>query len=198
MGKKVVLNINDKDLITNFSNYLNNQLAACLRNNKDVIFLCIGTDRSTGDSLGPLIGYKLKTLIKDKFLILGDLENPVHAKNLRETIAFIKNNYKNPFIIAIDACLGSIKNVGNIVIENEPLLPGSAMNKNLPCVGDLSITAIVNVCGPFDFIVLQSTRLYNVMHLADIISRCIYLSILRISKENDSIYNNSSYYTDLE
>lgn len=185
-------------MITNFSNYLNNQLAACLRNNKDVIFLCIGTDRSTGDSLGPLIGYKLKTLIKDKFLILGDLENPVHAKNLRETIAFIKNNYKNPFIIAIDACLGSIKNVGNIVIENEPLLPGSAMNKNLPCVGDLSITAIVNVCGPFDFIVLQSTRLYNVMHLADIISRCIYLSILRISKENDSIYNNSSYYTDLE
>ena len=25
---------------------------------KGVVFLCIGTDRSTGDSLGPLIGYK--------------------------------------------------------------------------------------------------------------------------------------------
>ena len=25
-----------------------------------VIFLCIGTDRSTGDSLGPLVGHKLR------------------------------------------------------------------------------------------------------------------------------------------
>ena len=28
---------------------------------KGVLFLCIGTDRSTGDSLGPLIGYKLRS-----------------------------------------------------------------------------------------------------------------------------------------
>ena len=30
-----------------------------LKKKKNVLFLCIGTDRSTGDSLGPLIGYKL-------------------------------------------------------------------------------------------------------------------------------------------
>ena len=30
------------------------------RHKKKLVFLCIGTDRSTGDSLGPLIGYKLK------------------------------------------------------------------------------------------------------------------------------------------
>ena len=33
-----------------------------LRNNiykKDLIILCIGTDRSTGDSLGPLVGSRL-------------------------------------------------------------------------------------------------------------------------------------------
>ena len=29
-----------------------------------VVFLCIGTDRSTGDSLGPLLGYKLKDVYK--------------------------------------------------------------------------------------------------------------------------------------
>ncbi len=28
--------------------------------NQEIIILCIGSDRSTGDSLGPLIGYKLK------------------------------------------------------------------------------------------------------------------------------------------
>lgn len=198
MKKKVVFNIDDKNLITNFSNYLSCELATSLRANKDIIFLCIGTDRSTGDSLGPLVGHKLWTLLKDKFLVLGNLQNPVHAKNLRETMDFIKSNYKNPFIIAIDACLGNVKNIGNIVIENGPLLPGSAMNKNLPGVGDLSISAIVNVCGPFDFIVLQSTRLYTVMHLADVISKCIYFSTLKLSKEDDSTYNDSSYYTNLE
>lgn len=30
------------------------------RGKEGVVFLCIGTDRSTGDSLGPLIGHKLK------------------------------------------------------------------------------------------------------------------------------------------
>ena len=29
---------------------------------RGVVFLCIGTDRSTGDSLGPLIGYKLRKM----------------------------------------------------------------------------------------------------------------------------------------
>ena len=41
--------------------------------NRDIIFLCIGTDRSTGDSLGPLIGYKLKPIISQKLYIYGSL-----------------------------------------------------------------------------------------------------------------------------
>ena len=31
-------------------------------NRKGVLLFCIGTDRSTGDSLGPLIGHKLRDL----------------------------------------------------------------------------------------------------------------------------------------
>mgnify|MGYP000231911284 FL=1 len=47
-----------------------------------VVFLCIGTDRSTGDSLGPLIGYQLKEKRLERVAILGTLERPVHAMNL--------------------------------------------------------------------------------------------------------------------
>ena len=36
---------------------------------KGVVFLCIGTDRSTGDSLGPLIGYKLRDMKRSLSLI---------------------------------------------------------------------------------------------------------------------------------
>ena len=46
------------------------------RKNK-VLFLCIGTDRSTGDSLGPLIGYKLTECGVANARILGTLEKPV-------------------------------------------------------------------------------------------------------------------------
>ena len=47
-----------------------------------VIFLCIGTDRSTGDSLGPLVGHKLRKCRLKKAAVIGTLDKPVHAMNL--------------------------------------------------------------------------------------------------------------------
>ena len=44
--------------------YLYRELTPILKSKRVIIFLCIGTDRSTGDSLGPLVGYKLKSLKK--------------------------------------------------------------------------------------------------------------------------------------
>lgn len=146
---------------------------------RNIIFLCIGTDRSTGDSLGPLVGEKLKFLVRDKVMVFGNLENPVHAKNLIETMDKIYSTYENPYIIAVDACLGSLHNVGKVIIEQKPLTPGAAMNKSLPAVGNISITGIVNISGSLEFMVLQNTRLYTVMQLAEVISKGIYHSILK-------------------
>ena len=53
------------------------------------------------------------------------------------------------------------------------------MNKDLPSVGDLSITGIVNISGTLEFMVLQNTRLYTVMQLADTISKGIYHSVIK-------------------
>ncbi len=137
------------------------------------------TDRSTGDSLGPLVGEKLKFLIRGRVTLFGNLENPVHAKNLKETISIIDSKYKNPYIIAIDACLGSIQNIGKIIVDSKPLYPGSAVNKDLPAIGDLSINGVVNISGAMEFMVLQNTRLYTVMNLANYISKAIYHSIIK-------------------
>ncbi|NLZ49552.1 MAG: spore protease YyaC [Clostridiales bacterium] len=146
---------------------------------RDIIFLCVGTDRSTGDSLGPLVGDKLKFLSREQIHVYGNLQYPVHAKNLTDTIDKILSTHNNPYIIAIDACLGALHNVGKIIVEAKPLTPGSAMNKDLPQVGNLSITGVVNISGALDFMILQNTRLYTVMLLADVISRGIYHSILK-------------------
>lgn len=137
---------------------------------KDIIILCIGTDRSTGDSLGPLTGTKFR-LLNDHPHIFGTLDDPVHATNLPSTLAQIREQYASPYIVAVDACLGRIENIGYVTIGKGSLKPGAAVNKDLPPVGDMYITGIVNVGGFMEHLVLQSTRLNLVMRMADTIAQ---------------------------
>lgn len=137
-----------------------------------VIVLCIGTDRSTGDSLGPLVGEQLKSLCKHA-QILGNLREPVHAVNLEKVLDKVFTQYSNPFIIAVDASLGRLENVGTIKLGHGAIKPGAAVNKDLPPVGNFHITGIVNVGGFMEYMVLQNTRLFTVMKMVDIISHGI-------------------------
>lgn len=141
-----------------------------LADGDDLVVLCIGTDRCTGDALGPLIGSRLQKSGLAHVNVYGTLENPVHATNLQETLEKLRSRHKQPLIIAIDACLGKIDNVGNIMVGKGPLKPGAGVNKDLPAVGDLFITGIVNVGGFMDYLVLQNTRLYLIIRLADVIA----------------------------
>ncbi len=133
------------------------------------VLLCIGTDRSTGDCLGPLVGSKILSLQQNFFAVYGTLESPVHASNLKDIIDEIHKNHDNPFIIAVDACLGRIENVGCINLGDGSLQPGAGVNKSLPPVGQVHITGIVNVGGFMEYMVLQNTRLNIVMRLAEVI-----------------------------
>jgi putative sporulation protein YyaC len=170
--------------------YLFFKLEDLFKENKTIIFLCIGTDRVTGDSLGPLVGYKIKNLHKNNIFVYGTLENPVHSCNLVEILNKINENFQCPYIIAIDACLGTVQNIGKIFIEEKPLNPGLAVNKNLPQVGDMSITGIVNISGYLEFMVLQNTRLHTVMSLADCISNGISSVILKLLSTNQNSSNS--------
>ncbi|NLN49626.1 MAG: spore protease YyaC [Clostridiales bacterium] len=135
----------------------------------DTVILCIGTDRSTGDCLGPLVGHKLRDIRMENVHIYGSLDEPVHAKNLNAYIYKLKN-FKNPFVVAIDACLGKADRIGYINIKDSPLYPGAGLNKKLPSIGDISITGVVNVGGFMEVMVLQNTRLSLVMNMANIIA----------------------------
>lgn len=179
MSEKFIIDSRESFSAIKLRDILCSELNPIIKQKRPIIFLCIGTDRSTGDSMGPLVGDKLKFLIRDRVHLYGNLEYPVHAKNLSDTIKEINLQYTDPYIVAIDACLGSIQNVGKIFVERKALNPGAAMNKNLPPVGDLSITGIVNISGTLEFMVLQNTRLHIVMNLADIISKGIYHFILK-------------------
>ena len=138
-----------------------------------IILICIGTDRSTGDALGPLVGTKLEQVGIKNFQVFGTLDDPVHALNLEEKIQNIQKESPTSFIIAVDACLGKSQSIGSITTGMGPSKPGAAMNKKLPAVGDLHIHGIVNLNGFMEFFVLQNTRLSLVMKMADVIAQSI-------------------------
>ncbi len=143
---------------------------------RDLIFLCIGTDRATGDCLGPLLGEKLEEMSLP-FPVYGTLQHPVHAQNLKETIEAIRLQYDNPFIVAVDASLGTSEHIGYITLGAGSLKPGAGVAKQLPQVGQLFITGIVNQMGHAEQLLLQTTRLHLVMHLAGLISSGIYYAL---------------------
>jgi len=148
------------------------------------ILLCIGTDRSTGDCLGPLVGSKINSENQNFFIVYGTLEQPVHASNLQEKLEEIYQRYRDPFIIAIDACLGRIENVGCVNLGDGSLQPGAGVNKNLPPVGQIHITGIVNIGGFMEYLVLQNTRLNLVMRLADVIASGLKMTIQEYEKQS--------------
>ena len=146
------------------------------RNKKDkVLLLCIGTDRSTGDSLGPLIGYQLRNRGLKHIQVLGTLNRPVHAMNLEDTLSVVEQYYDDYVVIAVDASVGMSDHIGCITLGRGALKPGLGVSKELRSVGDLFITGIVSSCSNYDPVMLQSIRLSVVMRMAECISESVCL-----------------------
>jgi putative sporulation protein YyaC len=135
--------------------------------------ICVGTDRCTGDSLGPLVGSMLVEL-GFKGDIYGTLEEPVHAENLGEVYPILEKAAKGTTILGVDACLGTRQEIGSIIVKSGPLRPGLGVRKKLRPIGDLHIAGVVNVGGFMEYMVLQNTRLNLVIKMAQVIAKGIY------------------------
>lgn len=168
--EEYTLNVDDPTCGTSLALLIRRLTSRLSSEQQEVVLLCIGTDRCTGDALGPLIGSQLVGGALPHTHVYGTLEKPVHATNLEETMTTIRVRHHSPLIIAIDACLGRLDSVGNVMIGRGPLKPGAGVNKDLPSVGDIYITGIVNVGGFMDYFVLQNTRLYLITRLAKVIA----------------------------
>lgn len=177
--QKIKAHVDDNSAKARLETRLSDLFASARK--RPTVILCIGTDRSTGDALGPLIGTQLLRLNLPQLHVCGTLDEPVHAQNLGDNIQFIQKSLVNPFIIAIDACLGRLDSVGCITLASGPLKPGAGVHKQLPEVGEAHITGIVNVGGFMEFMVLQNTRLNLVWRMSENISSLVtrsYLSVL--------------------
>ncbi|WP_169084057.1 spore protease YyaC [Paenibacillus sp. PL91] len=159
---------------------------------RPIVVVCVGTDRSTGDSLGPLIGTSLAKYRSPHFSLFGTLENPVHAMNLDDTLIEINRRFHKPFVIGIDACLGQVSSVGSIQLGIGPVRPGAGVNKDLPPVGDIHLTGIVNVGGFMEYFVLQNTRLHLVMKMSEIIALSLFTAIANHAHLSTSVLEQTA------
>lgn len=107
------------------------------------VILCIGSDRLTGDCFGPLVGEMLISKYNVNAFVYGNLTTPVTALNLASSVDFIKARHPLSNIIAVDSSVGSHNEVGMFRVLNSGIYPGAGVGKNLPKVGDYSLTATV-------------------------------------------------------
>jgi putative sporulation protein YyaC len=166
---------------------LTNQLSTYFKwlpSHRRIVVVCLGTDRCTGDSLGPLLGTALSKYRSSKFDFYGTLEKPVHAMNLDDTLEQLFCTFHDPFVIGVDACLGSSSSIGSIQVGEGPIRPGAGVNKKLTPVGDIHISGVVNIGGILQYQVLQNTRLHLVMSMANLVARSLFVAI-SISNRGD-------------
>ncbi|MBB6219013.1 putative sporulation protein YyaC [Anaerosolibacter carboniphilus] len=185
--KRNLISTKEKNCVKKIGEALYRQITEHKKVYEKIIILCIGTDRCTGDSLGPLVGMMLskRKAIKGKIQIMGTLNDPVHAKNLHEAVA--KIDQENTLVIAVDAMLSKAENLGKVIITNSSLIPGAGIDRtDLQAVGHISITASVNISGPMSSMMLMDTRLSFVFKIAEVLDKAITQAIKEISLENTS------------
>ena len=179
----IYVNTRHSGAVEEFSQAFYNTLNSLHTGGRCTVLLCIGTDRVTGDALGPIIGYKLSRYAPPGTIIYGTLDEPVHAKNLVKTIDTIYANHNNPLVIAIDASLGRKESIGYLTVGEGRVKPGLGLSRDLPEIGDMFITGIVCNNGVYAKTNIQNTRLNIVMRMADIAYYGIMNGLNRLNRQ---------------
>lgn len=104
-----------------------------------IVFICIGSNKVTGDCLGPLVGSYLKSMYKAT--VYGDMKNPINYQNAEKIMKKVENNNGESLKVVIDSALG--KNIGDIIIDDGKVEIGKGLNKNKNIYGDISIKVVV-------------------------------------------------------
>jgi len=120
-----------------------NALAVALEDcQKEPMFVLIGTDRHVLDCFGPLTGSMLSSL-EPELIVYGTLDHPLHAQNLVSGLKYARAANADRIIVAVDASAGREDEIGLIRIKKGGIVPGKALARNLPTVGQIAITGIV-------------------------------------------------------
>ena len=108
------------------------------------IVVCIGSPSVPGDSFGPLTGQLLNDFYRIPTFVYGTLYSPLTALNLRSALRALKGRHPERKIIAVDSAVGPRLSLSPRYFFGS-IKPGLAAGKELPEVGDFSVTATLGV-----------------------------------------------------
>lgn len=155
------------------------------------VILCIGSDLSVGDSLGPVAGTKLREKLQGlNCYVYGTLSKPITAHEVKYMNEFLKATHPESPVIAVDAAVGLAGDIGLIRLAKRGLKPGSGANKRLSKVGDVSIMGIVAEHSVFNYSLFSATRLNIIYKMAEIISEGISSFIIERLQNTLTEYSN--------
>ncbi len=160
-------------------------------NSQAPVVLCIGSDLSVGDSLGPVAGTKLKEKLAGlNCYVYGTLSKPITAHEVKYMNEFLKATHPESPVIAVDAAVGLAGDIGLIRLAKRGLKPGSGANKRLSKVCDVSIMGIVAEHSVFNYSLFSATRLNIIYKMAEIISEGISSFIIERLQNTLTEYSN--------
>lgn len=178
----------DYDVMSSISDVLEDII------DENTIIVNIGTDRVIYDAIAPLIGTYLKNK-KCSVPVYGTISNPIHALNLEEKLYKIKSKHPYSTIIGIDACKSDI--IGEIIVDNKSINPGSGTGKILPKVGDYSIKITTITNSSFIFDNSTSIRLNDIMEMGEIVGNAILKVVNSKKNNNKEVTLTDCYVEDL-
>ena len=133
------------------------------------VIVCVGTDAAIGDSLGPIVGTKLKENNVPAF-VYGSLQSTVTAKEVKTIGKFLKSVHPLSKILVIDAAVGLAEDVGVMRVLADGIRPGLGAEKDLPKIGDGSIMGIVSPRSKGNTNFMNATRLSSIYKMAEVIA----------------------------
>lgn len=156
--------------------------------NQIPIIICVGTDASIGDSLGPIVGTMLIER-QQPCIVYGSLDKPVTAREISAVKEFVEKVHPRSYVLVIDAAVGKFEDVGTIKVFDKPIKPGLGANKKLPELGDASIIGIIGEKALGGEGALFTSRLGNVYRFASLITDgiCAFLN----GVEKNGIYQKT-------
>lgn len=144
-----------------------------LKRNASLTFLCIGTTKVIGDSVGPIVGSILKEKIDKEsgINVLGDYECNIDYSNIEKQI-----EGTDTIVVAIDSALSCERNIGKVFVQDCGLKYGESLKRNSRNIGDICIKAVVgrNYNNRIkNFVELNRVSKWSINYLAEIISNGI-------------------------
>lgn len=165
-------NLSYKKIKTEFIYDLANLI---LKQNKPVLFLCVGSNKIVCDSLGALVGELLQKYYKINEVVIGNMTHPIIYKNLNKTLNYITSKYYNYCIIVIDASIGSLENLYTVKLNNFGLQIAYPLNKKL--IGSISISSVTYIKGLNNLILTPTEQQRNIFSVANSIAHSIKMAL---------------------